>query len=120
MLDEWREKFVLSQQEAIEIYTEMHRHLASHGPIVRRSQRMGFGVGCHCCEFPSFQFGVFPFFPQGAKSEAAPKKGFGRRPSQTWQFQGWIPVNAEWQLTTISVKPKELLLLYFNVFQEVS
>ncbi len=48
MLDEWREKFVLSQQEAIEIYTEMHRHLASHGPIVRRSQRMGFGVGCHC------------------------------------------------------------------------
>lgn len=25
MLDEWREKFVLSQQEAIEIYTDMHR-----------------------------------------------------------------------------------------------
>ena len=40
MLDEWREKFVLSQQEAIEIYTEMHRHLASHGPVVRR--RHGF------------------------------------------------------------------------------
>lgn len=38
MLDEWREKFVLSQQEAIEIYTEMHRHLA------RCRQRMGFGV----------------------------------------------------------------------------
>lgn len=31
MLDEWREKFVLSQQEAIDIYTEMHRHLAAHG-----------------------------------------------------------------------------------------
>ena len=27
MLDEWREKFVLSQQEAIEIYTDMHRAL---------------------------------------------------------------------------------------------
>ena len=25
MLDEWREKFVLSQQEAMEIYTDMHR-----------------------------------------------------------------------------------------------
>jgi len=75
MLDEWREKFVLSQQEAIDIYTEMHR----------------------------------------AKSLASPKKGFGfgRRPSQTWQFQDWMPVNAaEWQLSTISVKPKELLRLW--------
>ena len=31
MLDEWREKFVLSQQEAIEIYSDMHRALAVIG-----------------------------------------------------------------------------------------
>lgn len=46
MLDEWREKFVLSQQEAIDIYTEMHRHLAAHGFQVL--------TAFACCDFSEF------------------------------------------------------------------
>ena len=101
------------RQEAIDIYTEMHRHLAwlrcRQSPWV--SELTAFAWvhdSLNSC-----------VSPQGAKSLASPKKGFGfgRRPSQTWQFQDWMPVNAaEWQLSTISVKPKELLLLLFQRF----
>ena len=36
MLDEWREKFVLAQQEAIDIYSEMHRslHVQKHAMAI--------------------------------------------------------------------------------------
>lgn len=45
MLDEWREKFVLSQQEAIEIYLDMHRKDAlPEGGFARRQNQITWNL----------------------------------------------------------------------------